>query len=117
MVLRATAQAMAGGFALIVIAVGGCDKPSHKSPAAAKAEKKRREVACASSAAYDRLKNSIFDEAVAKRSLDRANLDTLADYSVVRMENPVVTGWDGSLDVTRCKGHFILEVPPGPRAD
>ena len=115
--LRATAQTMAGGLVFISsIPLGGCDKVSHKSPAAAKAETKRREAACASPAAYDRLKNSIFDEAVAKRSLDRANLDILADYSVVRMEDPVVTGWDGSLEVTHCKGRFILEVPPGAQS-
>src|SRR5436305_13034353 len=105
---------MTSGLAFVVsIALGGCDKPAHKSPAAAKAETKRQQAACASPAAYDRLKNSIFDQAIAKRSLDRANLDTLADYSVVRMENPVVTGWDPSLDVTHCRGRLILEVPPG----
>lgn len=61
----------------------------------------------------DRLKNAIFDEAISRRPFDRANLDTLADYSVARMENPVVKGWDRSLDITRCEGRFILEVPPG----
>jgi hypothetical protein len=29
------------------------------------------------------------------------------------MEDPVVKGWDPSLDIVRCKGRFILEVPPG----
>ena len=29
------------------------------------------------------------------------------------MQDPVVKGRDRSLDVTRCKGRFILEVPPG----
>jgi len=32
---------------------------------------------------------------------------------VARMQDPVVQGWDPSLDITRCKGRFILEVPPG----
>ncbi|MGZ2412237.1 hypothetical protein ACUXST_001658 [Sphingomonas sp. F9_3S_D5_B_2] len=114
LVLRATAQKVGGGLALVVlIAIGGCDKSPHKSPAAAKAEAKRQQAACASPAAYARLKNAIFDQAIAKRSLDRTNLDVLADYSIVRMENPVVTAWDAALDVTHCKGRFILEVPPG----
>jgi hypothetical protein len=105
---------MAFGFAIIAsVALSGCDGTRHKSPAAAKAETKRQQTACASPLANDRLKNSIFDEAIAKGAVDRSDLDTLADYSIVRMENPVVKGWDPSLDVTRCKGHFILEVPPG----
>jgi hypothetical protein len=29
------------------------------------------------------------------------------------MEDPLVMGWDPELDVTRCKGHFVLELPPG----
>ena len=29
------------------------------------------------------------------------------------MEEPVVKGWDPALDITRCKGRFILQIPPG----
>lgn len=96
-----------------LLTLGGCHKSPHKSPAAAEAETKRQRAACASPIAYDRLKNSIFDEAIAKGAAERSNLNTLADYSVARMENPVVKGSDQSLDITRCQGHFILEVPPG----
>ena len=77
------------------------------------AQAKRQQSACASAAAYDGLKGLLFDQAIAGHKGDRANLDTLADYSVVRMERPVVKGWDPSLDITRCKGRFILEIPPG----
>lgn len=98
---------------LVLVAMGGCDRSKHKSLAAAKAETKRQQAACASSVAYDRLKNAIFDQAIARGPVDRSNLDTLADYSVARMESPVVKGWDQSLDITRCQGRFILEVPPG----
>jgi hypothetical protein len=97
------------GIALL----GGCDKVKHQSPGAAKAETKRHQTACASPAAYGHLKDAIFDQAIAERPVGRSNLDMLADYSAVRMENPVVAGFDQSLDITRCKGHFILEVPPG----
>jgi len=104
-------EAAFGVFALVV--VSACHRPKQKSPAAAKAEVKRQQAACASPVAYDRLKNSIFDEAIAKGPVDRSNLDTLADYSIARMENPVVKGWDPSLDITHCEGRFVLEVPPG----
>lgn len=117
MLYRASKQATACGLAAIaLIALGACHKAPQKSLGAARAETKRHQIACASPTAYSRLKDSIFDEAIAKRPAAQANLDALADYSVVRMENPVVKGWDPSLDLTRCEGHFILEVPPGAEA-
>jgi hypothetical protein len=43
----------------------------------------------------------------------REDQDTLEAFSFVRMEGPVVEGWDPALDLTRCKGSLILDVPPG----
>ena len=97
----------------LCIALAGCDRLKHQNPRTAKLEAKRHQTACASPSANDRVKNAIFDEAISRGPVDRANLDTLSDYSVARMENPVVKGWDQSLDITRCEGRFILEVPPG----
>ena len=112
--VRSEVQITGAALALTaLVTLGGCENSTHKSSAAVKAETRRQQAACASPAAYDRLKNSIFDEAIAKGAADRSNLDTLADYSVARMENPIVKGWDQSLDMTRCQGRFILEVPPG----
>jgi hypothetical protein len=99
-----------------MMATGGCGWLKRNDPAQdpkARAQVKREQAACGSESAGDRLKNSIFDEAIARRSDDRANLDVLADYSVARLQDPVVKGRDRSLDITRCKGRFILEVPPG----
>lgn len=106
-----------GGIALVLlVGLGGCGKLKQKEPepaSKARAEAKRRQAACGSSVAYDRLKGILFDQAIGERDGDRANLDTLADYSLARMENPVVEGFDPALDITRCKGRFILEMPPG----
>ena len=105
-----------GGSIVLLLSVGGCDMLKGNGPtkaAKARAEVKRHKAACASPTANERLKNSIFDDAIAATRGGRANLDVLADYSVARMENPVVKGWDRSLDITRCEGRFILEVPPG----
>ncbi len=96
--------------------VGACAKIKQNDPQEdikARAEAKRQQAACASGTAYDRLKNQLFDAAVAARQGDRSNLDTLADYSLVRMEDPVVVGHDRALDITDCKGMLILHVPPG----
>jgi hypothetical protein len=101
---------------VLSITLSGCDRLRGHDPAVAgkmRAEVKREQAACASALANDRLKNSIFDQAITERRGDRANLDVLADYSVARMQDPVVKGWDPSLDIIRCKGRFILEVPPG----
>jgi hypothetical protein len=100
----------------LAIALGGCGKIKQNDPdqiARAQVQAKRQQSACASAGAYDRLKNLLFDQAVGRHHGDHANLDILADYSVVRMENPVVRGWDPALDIVRCRGRFILEIPPG----
>lgn len=74
------------------------------------------QAACASNATYGRLKEVAFEEAVRLRNADPANLDTLAEHSVVRMENPIVLSRDKDLNVTVCSGRFILELPPGSEA-
>ncbi|WP_307083230.1 hypothetical protein [Sphingomonas faeni] len=58
------------------------------------------------------MKRVIFDQA-REQSNHRTNLDTLEAFSFIRMEKPVVEGWDPALDVTRCKSRIILDVPPG----
>jgi hypothetical protein len=95
------------------VSLNGCNKLRRDDPAEARAEVKRQQAACGSASAGDRLKNSIFDQAIAERQGNRANLDVLADYSVARLQDPVVKGWDRSLDITHCEGRFILDVSPG----
>ena len=107
---------VSSSLVLLSIAIGGCDKLKRNDAAQAgnaRAEVKREQAACGSASVGDRLKNAIFDEAIARRNGDRSNLDVLADYSVARLQDPVVKGRDRSLDIMRCKGRFILEVPPG----
>lgn len=73
--------------------------------------------ACASNATYARLKEVAFEEAMKQRTGGAsANLDTLAERSVVRMEDPVVQSRDEDLNVTVCSGRFIVELPPGSEA-
>jgi hypothetical protein len=109
-----TSLGFAGNVAFVLsMALSGCDRNDPAEAARARAEIKRQRAACASPSAIDRLKNSIFDEAISARQGDRTNLDVLADYSVVRLQDPVVKGWDRKLDIIRCESRFILEVPPG----
>ena len=101
---------------ILAIALGGCGKMKQNDPKEAtriRVEAKRQKAACASSTAYDRLKGLLFDQAIEAELDNRSSLDSLADYSFARVENPLVTGSDPGLDMTRCSGHFVLEIPPG----
>ena len=115
--MREATKLTTGGIALVLAAaLGGCGKLKQADPREAghaRAEAKREQAACGSSAGYDRLKGLLFDEAIGRHEGDRAKLDTLADFSFARMENPVVTGWDPALDIIACRGRFILQIPPG----
>ena len=108
---------LAAGTATLL---GGCDwmkkkeAPAEKSKAELASEQRERiRKACASDATYDRLKELVFDEAARIRNSDPRNLDPLAAAAVVRMEDPVVKSRDDALNVTVCRGRFILELPPG----
>jgi hypothetical protein len=119
MAIMATNATASGGIWLVLIlALGGCGKVKQNDPQAArtaKVEAKRQQARCGSGEASDRLKQLLFDQATRAPGSDAAALDKLADYSFVRMESPVVKGWDPALEVTRCAGRFILEVPHGAR--
>jgi hypothetical protein len=96
----------------------GCGKIKQDDPQAARTarvEAKRQQAACGSAKASNKLKDLLFDQATRAPGGDKDALDNLADYSFVRMESPLVKGWDPALDVTRCTGRFILEVPHGAR--
>lgn len=105
------------GIALVLVlalaACGTAKQAETRDPGKARADAKRQQAACTAPAAYDRLKNLVFDQAIGAREGGRANLDVLADYAVARMEDPVVNGFDPALDITRCKGRFILDIPAG----
>ena len=90
------------------------DGPGEKSPAEQRAEQEQRiRRACASTSTYDRLKEIAFDEAARTRNQDPRELDALSAASVVRMEDPVPKSRDENLNVTVCRGRFVLELPPG----
>lgn len=107
-------------IAAALLITGGCDwmkqkqAPEAKSEAQLRAERDQRiRRACSSSQTYDRLKELAFDEAARIRRGEPRELDALAASSVVRMENPVAVSRDENLNVTVCRGRFILELPPG----
>lgn len=107
-------------LAAVAGSASGCDWMQKKDPPGVKTEAQRQaeverriRLACASEATYDGLKELTFDEATRIRNGDPRDLDALATASLVRMEEPVVKSRDEQLNVTVCRGRFILELPPG----
>ena len=68
---------------------------------------------CASGRTYDSIKLELFRSAAQTRGSDRAAFDRISAYSVVRMERPLLTGYDQELGTTRCTGRLSLDLPPG----
>jgi hypothetical protein len=68
---------------------------------------------CASPAAYERLKQAVFAQAIRMRPDVTSQLQAVGASSVARMEDPLLIGRDDRLNVTVCTGRMILELPPG----
>jgi len=100
----------------VVLALSSCDWMERAAPAPRADRNARLEQirkACASRLTYARLKEYVFDQAERISSSDPRRLDTLAAYSVARMDYPVVKSRDEGLNVTVCTGRFVLNLPPG----
>ena len=116
---RRLAIALAALVLVIAVAVGlslASREQAPKTKAEARAVEAQQEAVqdlCASRDTFQGLKKLVFDRASSLRTGERANFDILAASAFPRMENPVVASRDEALDVTRCTGRFILELPPG----
>ena len=102
----------------VVAALSACSKlkpADNREDAALRVEAKRQQAACASPTANDQLKGVLFDQAIARHTGDRANLDKLADYSFARIEQPVVKGWDPCVRNHKVHGPLYFGFPAGRR--
>ena len=71
------------------------------------------EEACGSQATYDLIKRELFRRAAQARGTDQAAFDSLAAYSVVRMDAPMLRTHDEDLGRVECAGALSLDLPPG----
>jgi hypothetical protein len=83
------------------------DSQLNMTQAAVKPEKR-----CASQATYDLIKRELFRRAAQLRGSDQAAYDKLANYAVIRMENPVLESQDPSTGAANCSGSLSLDLPP-----
>lgn len=68
---------------------------------------------CGAQATYVGLKDMIFDEAVKRFEGDTVPLNDLRRAVNVRMEFPLVQGFNEQLQRTDCSGKIVIELPPG----
>jgi hypothetical protein len=71
------------------------------------------EKRCAAQSTYDLIKRDLFRRAGQLRGSDQAAFDKLANYAVLRMENPVMESEDSTTGAVHCSGSLALDLPPG----
>ena len=71
------------------------------------------EEQCADQDVYDRIKRDLFRRAATVRGGDQAAYNSLAGYSVLRGETPILREHDEELNRITCSAYFTLDLPPG----
>ncbi len=87
--------------------------PPKQKPVKLADTRKAAEKLCASRSVNERLKARIFDDAATAGAGASGNLNLLASFSEVRMDQPLLKSQDEELGVTVCTGRFVLLLPPG----
>ncbi len=71
------------------------------------------EKRCGSQATYDLIKRELFRRAASLRGGDQAAFGKLADYSIVRIDRPLLDSEDDQTSAISCSGSLTLDLPPG----
>ncbi len=72
-----------------------------------------RNKRCASQRTYGAIQQELFRQAAETRGSDEAAFGQISNYSIVRMEQPLVRSFDKELGTVRCSGKLILQLPRG----
>ena len=83
---------------------------SSSASAKASADPEKR---CGSQGTYDLIKRELFRRAAALRGGDQGAFGKLADYSVVRIDRPLLDSEDDQTSAISCSGSMTLDLPPG----
>jgi len=68
---------------------------------------------CAAQSTYDLIKRDLFRRAAALRGSDQAAFNSIATYSVVRIDHPLLDNEDEGTGAIGCSGTLTLDLPPG----
>lgn len=86
------------------------DDPTGRTVVNATGERNKR---CASQKTYAAIQRELFRQAAETRGSDEAAFGQISNYSIVRMEQPVVRSFDEELATLRCSGKLVLQMPRG----
>ena len=120
--LNPTLLALLLGLVILVILIAyyasnrNPDQDKLKQTEVAKVQPASLEKRCASQTTYDLIKRELFRRAAQQRGSDQPAYDKLANYAVVRMENPVLESEDKDTGAANCSGSLSLDLPPGVAA-
>lgn len=73
------------------------------------------EKQCALQSTYDSVKRALFARAARTRGGDEQAFAKLSDFSLLRIQSPVLRGVNEDLDRINCNGVAMLQLPPGVR--
>ena len=71
------------------------------------------EKRCGSQGTYDLIKRELFRRAAMVRGADQAAFGKLADYSIARIDRPLLDSEDDQTSAISCSGSLTLDLPPG----
>jgi uncharacterized protein YecT (DUF1311 family) len=89
------------------------DKSDDRTGRTAAKATDERNKRCASQKTYAAIQRELFRQAAETRGSDEAAFGQISNYSIVRMEQPVVRSFDEELAMLRCAGKLILQLPRG----
>ena len=101
---------------LLVVVTRGGDSSQDKlgdDQVAGNAAADDPEERCSAQSTYDRIKRELFKRAAAVRANDQAAYDKLVGYAVLRVETPILRGYDQRVNSVSCSAFLSLDLPPG----
>ena len=108
-----------GGLVLLVLLVAyfattrNSDQDKLTNAEVAVSSPASHEKLCSSKATYNLMKRELFRRAAQLRGNDQGAYDSLSNYSVLRMENPVMESEESSTGAVNCSGSLSIDLPPG----
>ena len=116
--ITAIVAAVAAGILLASSVWSGGWKSEEKEQAAKVDERLiAPEKQCALQSTYDSIKRALFARAARARGGDETAFAKLSDFSLLRMDSPVLRGVDEDLGRINCNGVAVLQLPPGVRVE
>ncbi len=102
------------GLIFALLLVGGCQSAPDGATNGTKSSAKSttNEAECVSKAVIERMRDSLFDSAIAAAKEGTQNLNSLRSVLSGRIESPLLQAHDDALKRTSCSGRLVFALPP-----